>query len=140
MFIEIIKNQVKNINEKVSPDCSDGSGIIPDGPYKGWKVYRTNHIDDIRKETGKERDYGFTCKTFDLLINKFLAKRPLGIDSGEYTLGWKNTKGYQTVVVNISNDTKVISFITVMQLNKKSIRDYKIRGKMVNLGVIDAPK
>ena len=60
MFIEIIKNQAININEKVSPDCSDGAGIIPEGPYKGWKVYRTNHIDDIRKETGKERDHGFT--------------------------------------------------------------------------------
>ena len=129
----------KNFLEKVSPNCDTGSGVIPDGPYKGWKVYRTSHLDDIRKPSNKERDDGFSCATFEVLVKKFLQKRALGINSGKYQLTWKNSRGYQAVVVNVTNDNKTISFITVMQLNKKAARDYYAKGPSIDLGLIKEP-
>ncbi len=78
--------------ERVSPDCSTGPGIIPDGPYKGWEIVRTNHLDD-KRDTGRERDDGFDCQTFDAIISKLMQKRPLGLKSGKMQLTWKNAKG-----------------------------------------------
>ena len=81
----------ETINEKVSKDCSDGSGVIPDGPYKGWKVIRTRHLDEPRPPSEKERDDGFLCDTFENLVLAFLKKR-LNIQDGKYLLEWKNNK------------------------------------------------
>jgi hypothetical protein len=134
MFKEIFR-----LFEKVSRDCSNGPGIVPDGPYKGWELIRTSHLDEPRKN-GKERDHDWNCQSFDNLVTKFLQKRPLGINDGKYTLTWKNSDGYQSCIVSVDNSRKSITFVTIMMLNKKSTRDYtKVGSTLINLGVIQLP-
>lgn len=125
--------------EKVSPDCSTGAGVIPEGPWKDFKVVRTSHLDD-KRDTGRDRDHGFNCDTFDAIITKLMQKRPLGLKSGKMQLTWKNPKGYQAVVVNISTDAKTITFITVMQMNRKKATQYETKGApSIDLGIIKEP-
>ena len=103
-------------------------------------MIRTNHLDD-RRSNGTERDENFNCDTFDALITKLLQKRPLGLKAGKTQLTWKNQKGYQAVVLQISVDSKSITFITAMQLNKKKSTQYEMRdGVNINLGVLSTPK
>jgi hypothetical protein len=127
--------------EKVSPDCSTGSGVVPEGPWKGFKAVRTNHLDEPRPPKGEERDEGFDCNTFDEIMKSFFKKRPLGVADGDYSLFWKNSKGWQTAIINVNNDTKTIKWITVIQKNKKSMNDYRIKYKTIkiNLGNIPEP-
>lgn len=126
--------------EKVSPDCSTGAGVIPDGPYKGWKVVRTSHLDDKREPSKLDRDHGFDCDTFDTLITKLTQKRPMGLKSGKLQITWKNPKGYQACVINISNDTKSITFITVMQLSRGRANQYETKGApSIDLGIVKEP-
>jgi hypothetical protein len=131
--------------EVVTKDCSTGAGEIPDGPYKGWKVIRTRHLDEPRPPSDEERDEGFDCKTFEKIVMTFLQKRPLGIQDGSYQLVWKNDKGYQVVVVDVNNKDKKITFITVIQGNKKNPIGYmtapsmKKHQRLINLGKIDEP-
>ncbi len=128
------------LQEKVSQDCSTGSGVIPDGPYKGWKLIRTSHLDDDRK-SGMDRDENFDCDTFDAIVTKFLQKRPMGLKDGKYSLSWKNANGYQNTVVAVRNSDTSITFITVIQMNKKSARDYhhKKGQSSIDLGIIKEP-
>ena len=130
----------RELFEKVSPDCSTGNGVIPDGPYKGWHIVRTNHLDDTRK-TGKERDHGFDCDTFDAIVTKLLQKRPMNIKDGKYSLSWRNIDGYQNVVVSVNNSQKSITFITVIQMNKKKAGDYHSKSGQISidLGIIKEP-
>ena len=129
----------KELFEKVSKDCSTGPGVIPDGPYKGWKIIRTGHLDD-KRDSGRDRDHGFTCSTFDALITKLMQKRPMGLKSAKMQLTWKNSKGYQAVVVNVSNDQKQITFVTVMQLNRNKATQYETKGAPnIDLGIIKEP-
>jgi hypothetical protein len=106
--------------EKVSPNCDNGSGVAP-VTIKGWKVIRTEHLDDPRPPSGKERDEGFTCDTFEELVEQFLKKRPL-IQSGNYNITWKNSKGYQSMIVSVNAEAKEMTFITIIHGNK-SARD-----------------
>ena len=124
--------------EKVSQDCSDGRGIIPDGPYKGWKVLRTNHLDDYRGN--KQRDHNFECNDFEKIVLKFLEKRPLGIEDGEYSITWKNQDGYQNAVVSVNNKFQVITFVTIIQMNKKTPKyTLKSNTRKVYIGIVNAP-
>ena len=127
-------------SEKVSNDCSTGSGVVPNGPYKGWKLVRTSHLDD-KRDSGRERDHNFDCDTFTDLMNGLTKKRPLGINSGKWSLAWKNQKGYQTAIVQINSDKKQVTFVTVMQLNKKKALDYRPKkgDKFLDLGNINTP-
>ena len=127
--------------EKVSGDCLTGAGEIPDGPWKGYKVIRTNHLDDPRNPPDPtQRDQNFDCSTFDGIITKLMQKRPLGLKSGKMQLTWKNSRGYQAVVVNISTDNKTITFITVMQLNRKKSTQYETKGApSIDLGILKEP-
>ena len=129
-----------NLVERVSPDCSTGAGeITTAGPWKDFKVIRTSHLDDERN-TGRERDHGFDCDTFDAIITKFLQKRPLGIKDGKVQLTWKNSKGYQAAVVQVSNSKKNITFVTIMQLNRKKATQYETNGDpSIDLGIIKEP-
>ena len=128
------------LSEQVTPDCANGAGVVPDGPYKGWKLVRTSHLDD--KRGSKDRDDGFDCETFDELMGAMNKKRPLGINDGTWQLAWKNSKGYQTAIVSIDNSKKQITFITVMQLNKKKALDYhpKKGDKFLDLGKVLEPR
>lgn len=126
--------------EKVTPDCSNGPGVIPEGPWKGFKVVRTSHLDDKRKPSNKDRDDGFDCQTFDALITKLMQKRPLGLKSGKMQITWKNKDGVQAAVINISNDQKTITFITVMQLNRSNASKYETKGAPnIDLGLVKEP-
>jgi hypothetical protein len=129
------------LSEKVSPDCSTGAGIIPEGPWKGFKVVRTNHLDEPRPPKDKERDEGFDCDTFDSLIKGLIKKRPIGLPSGDFAIFWKNSKGWQTAMININKERKTITFITVIQKNKKSMNDYRVKSgtSKINLGNIPEP-
>jgi len=130
------------INEKVSADCSTGSGVVPKiGPYKDFVVVRTSHLDDERSP-GIQRDQNFDCDTFDQIAKAFFRKRPLGVADGDYSLFWKNSRGVQSAVININNKTKKLTFVTIMQLNKRSVNDYRIKQKTIkiDLGVIKEPK
>ncbi|MCD6435379.1 MAG: hypothetical protein J7L15_03245 [Clostridiales bacterium] len=130
----------KELFEKVSPDCSTGPGVIPDGPYSSWKIIRTAHLDEPRNpSSSKQRDADFTCSTFDALITKLTQKR-FNLKSGKLQLTWKNSKGYQAVVVNVSNDNKTITFVTVMQLNRNKATQYETKGAPnIDLGIIKEP-
>ena len=140
MFIEIFME----LTEKVSPNCDNGAGELPPvvGPWQGFTVIRTNHLDDIRPPSSKERDDGFDCKSFDFIIKALFRKRPLGLTAGKYQLAWKNNKGYQTGIVNIDTSKKPITWITIMQLNKKRATDYhpKPGDRLLDLGIVNEPK
>ena len=132
----------RELLEKVSKDCSTGDGIIPDGPYKGWKVWRTNHLDKPRYPTisSVERDEGFECDTFDALVSTLLKKRPLGLKDGKTQITWKNTEGIQACMLDIDNKKKTITFITVMQLNKSRSTQYETKGSpSIDLGNLNEP-
>ena len=120
----------KQFIERVSQDCSTGAGELPMfvGPWKGFTVIRTNHLDDKRPPSERDRDHGFDCGSFDSIISAFLKKRPLGLKDGKYSLTWKNKKGHQNAVVNVNNDKKTITFITIIQLNKRQPNDYHAKG------------
>jgi len=64
--------------ERVSPDCSTGAGEITTvGPWQGYKVVRTKHLDEPRNPSSEiQRDDGFDCDTFDKIITKLIQKRP----------------------------------------------------------------
>lgn len=139
MFKELFLKANKLLSEKVSPDCSTGPGVIPEGPWKGFEVIRTNHLDDVR-DSGRQRDHGFDCDTFDAIITKLMQKRPLGLNSGKMQLTWKNSKGYQAVVIQIDKEKKTITFITVMQMNRKKANQYETKGApSIDLGIIKEP-
>jgi hypothetical protein len=126
--------------EKVSNDCSTGSGVVPNvGPFKDFKIVRTNHLDD--KRGSKERDEDFDCQSFDEILKKFFQKRPLGVQDGDYSLFWKNQEGVQSMIININNKNKTLSIVTIMQLNKNNMNDYKIKQKTIkiNLGNLLEP-
>ncbi len=131
----------EELNEKVSRDCSTGGGVIPDGPYKGWSVVRTNHLDDTREPSNKERDQGFVCDTFEDIVMGFLSKRPLGIQDGKYMLEWKNRSGFQCLILNVQNEKTQLQIVTIMQLNQPKAGSYitSNRVKFVALGVINKP-
>ena len=130
----------ENLQEKVSSDCSTGAGEIPDGPWKGFQVIRTNHLDDHRGSSEKARDADFDCETFDELVNGLLKKRPMGIKDDKYLVEWKNKRGYQSYVVKVDNTRKTITFITVMMLNKKSPGMYNTSGaRYIFIGNIKEP-
>ena len=129
--------------EKVTPDCSTGSGVIPDGPWKGYKIIRTSHLDEPRNPPSPiQRDQGITCDYFDEVAKALFRKRPLGLQDGKYALFWKNSRGVQNAMVQIDTDRKTITFVTMMQLNKRSINDYRLRPGDIklDLGVIKEPK
>jgi hypothetical protein len=128
--------------EKVSSDCSSGPGIIPAGPFAGYKVLRVKHLDSKRKD-GKERDYGFDCETFEALVMGL--SRIKGIPSmkhmGEYQIVWKNRKGYQAAAIEVDHERKIVKFITVMQLNRQCQTCYHSKGRPeIYIGPIDEPK
>jgi hypothetical protein len=131
-----------SINEKVSRDCSNGPGIIPAGPFAGYKVLRVRHLDFKRKD-GKERDHGFDCETFGAIVNAL--SRVKGVPSmrhmGEYQIVWKNRRGYQAAAIEVNQDKKIVKFITIMQLNRKCQTCYHAKGRPeIYLGPIDEPK
>ena len=135
-------NFKKYLNEKVSPDCSTGAGVIPDGPWKDYEVIRTSHLDDPRNPPDpKQRDHDFICLDFDAIITKLMQKRPMGLREGKTQLTWKNSKGYQAMVINISNRQKSITVITIMQMNRKKSTQYETKGAPnIDLGIIKSPK
>jgi len=133
----------KTFLEKVSPDCQTGAGIVPNvGPFKDFKIVRTNHLD--QKRQGKERDEDFTCNSFDEIIKRFFQKRPLGVSDGDYSLFWKNEYGVQCMIININNNPQIksLTVLTIMQLNKRHMNDYRIKQKTIkiDLGRIPEPK
>jgi hypothetical protein len=128
--------------EKVSNDCQTGAGIVPNvGPFKNFKIIRTNHLDDKRGLSSKERDADFDCESFDLILKKFFQKRPLGVQDGKYSLFWENKNGVQSMIIEIDNKAKALRIVTIMQLNKNNMNDYKIKHKTIkiNLGKIEEP-
>ena len=133
----------KTFFEKVSLDCQTGAGIVPNvGPFKDFKIVRTNHLD--QKRQGKERDEDFTCNSFDEIIKRFFQKRPLGVSDGDYSLFWKNEYGVQCMIININNNPQIksLTVLTIMQLNKRHMNDYRIKQKTIkiDLGRIPEPK
>ena len=128
--------------EKVSNDCQTGAGVVPNvGPFKNFKIVRTNHLDAKRGQSSKERDEDFDCESFDLILKKFFQKRPLGVQDGDYSLFWENKNGVQSMIININNTNKSLTILTIMQLNKNNMNDYKIKQKTIkiNLGKIPKP-
>jgi len=141
-IIRTFKEYLK-LSEKVSPDCSTGAGEIPEGPWKGFKVVRTAHLDEPRPPKGNERDEGFNCDTFDKLMSTLLKKRPLGLQDGEYLIFWENKKGYQTAAIIVDNADKKVIFKTVIQGDKRKVQDYRLNksGKrIIDLGKVPEPK
>jgi hypothetical protein len=140
MFIEMFKEL---FIEKVSNDCQTGSGVIPNvGPWKGYKAVRTNHLDEPRYPNGAERDEGFDCNTFDALVKGLIKKRPLGLPEGDFAIFWKNKDGVQNAMININKERKTITFITIIQQNKKKPADYRVKSMTakIDLGSIPEPK
>jgi len=128
--------------EKVSGDCSTGAGVIPKiGPWKGFLAVRTNHLDEPRNPPDPtQRDQNFECDSFDDIVKALIKKRPLGIADGRYLVYWKNRKGVQSAVIKIDNKTKQIIFVTIMQLNKRNVNDYKSGGAIkMDLGNLKVP-
>ena len=138
-----IKSFKDFLNEKVSPDCSTGAGIIPEGPWKEYNIIRTRHLDEPRNPPGgAERDEGVTCNYFDAIAKAIFRKRPLGLRSGDYSIFWKNSKGYQTAIVAIDADKKTITFVTMIQQNKRNPNDYRIKKGTIkfDVGIVKEPK
>lgn len=121
----MLKEIIFKVHERVSKDCSTGSGSM----FKvgKWIIGRTRHLDDPRPPSEKERDAGFFCKEFVAVVKMFLKKRPMNIESGKYHLVYKNKRGYQNCVVAVDNRFNTMTFITIIQMNKRSITDYKIK-------------
>jgi len=118
----MIREAIQIIQERVSPDCQTGNGAMM--KVGKWIIGRTSHLDDPRPPSEKERDDGFYCKEFANIIQMFLKKRPMNISDGKYHLVYKNEHGYQDCLVAVNNDFKTMTFVTIMQLNKKSPNDY----------------
>ena len=116
---------IREIIERVSRDCSTGNG--PMFKVGEWVIGRTSHLDDPRPPSEKERDDGFYCKKFLKVIQMFRKKRPLGINGGKWHLIYKDENGYQDCLVSVNNEYKTMTFITIMQLNKSRIGNYKIK-------------
>lgn len=127
-------------NEEVSLDCSDGSGSIKNiGPYNQFMIVRTKHLDEPRNPNSNiERDHGFDCDTFHSLAIKFFQRRPLGVKTGMYSIFWRNDNGVQNAIINIDNDTKKVIFVTIIQLDKRHMNDYKKKEHTIriNLGLL----
>ncbi len=130
----MIREAVLKVLERVSPDCSTGNGAM----FKlgTWIIGRTSHLDDPRPPSEKERDDGFFCKEFIGIVKLFLKKRPIEIQDGKYHLIYQDANGYQNCLVSVNNEFKTMTFVTIMQLNKKTPNDYKIKNgeKMLVLG------
>jgi hypothetical protein len=122
----MIREAITKILERVSRDCSTGNG--PMMKIKGWIIGRTSHLDDPRPPSEKERDDGFYCDEFSSIIKMFLRKRPMNVADGKYHLIYKDKNGYQNCVVSVNNEYHTMTFITIMQLNKRNPDAYKIRG------------
>ena len=128
--------------EKVSPDCSTGSGVIPEGPWNGYKIIRTSHLDDPRNPPDPtQRDQGVTCDYFDEIAKALFRKRPLGLRSGDYAIFWTNSKGTQNAMVNIKAEKQTITFVTMIQQNKP-MNKYRVKSGTVrlDLGRVLEPK
>ena len=121
----MIREAILAIRERVTKDCSTGNG--PMFKVGGWVVGRTSHLDDPRPPSEKERDDGFYCKKFIKVIQMFRKKRPLAINDGKWHLIYKDENGYQDCLVSVNNEYKTMTFVTIMQLNKRSINDYKVK-------------
>ena len=119
-----MSNEIYNVlNEIVTRDCTTGPGEAT--TYGEWSIFRTKHLDQSRGESGIERDYGFTCIKFKLIIALLVKKRPFEIVDGHYNLMYKQHKKYQEVVINVESNIKKITFITIMTLNKNKMSDYR---------------
>jgi len=121
----MIRELILSIQERVYRDCSTGSG--PMMKVGGWIIGRTSHLDDPRPPSEKQRDDGFYCNEFAKVIKMFLKKRPIGISSGKWHLIYKNENGYQNCVVAVNEEFHTMTFVTIMQLNKRSHNDYRIK-------------
>ena len=128
--------------EKVSNDCSTGSGVIPGiGPWAGYKAIRTNHLDDPRNPPDPtQRDDGFDCNAFDAILKGLIRKRPLGLPSGDFAIFWTNAKGTQNAMININKDRKTITFVTMIQ-QSKPMNKYRVKAgtSKLDLGRINEP-
>lgn len=122
----MLREVIFQVHERVSQDCSTGSGAMM--KIGKWIVGRTSHLDDKRPPSEKERDDGFFCKEFIKVVQMFMKKRPMDIADGKYHLVYKNEHGYQNCVVAVNGDFNTITFVTIIQLNKRSITDYKVKG------------
>lgn len=120
----MIREAILLVQEKVSPDCATGNGAM----FKvgKWIVGRTVHLDDKRPPSEKERDDGFFCQKFIKVVQMFMKARPVGITEGKYHLVYKDENGYQNCVVSVNEEFSTMTFITIMQLNKRNINDYKV--------------
>jgi len=128
--------------EKVSGDCSTGSGVVPEGPWQGYKIIRTSHLDDPRNPPSEiQRDQGVDCKFFDEIAKALFRKRPLGLKSGQYAIFWTNSRGTQNAMVDIKAEKKTITFVTMIQQNKP-MNKYRVRSGTVklDLGIVKEPK
>ena len=132
----------KSFLEKVSKDCSTGAGVVPDGPWNGYKIIRTNHLDDPRNPSSNvQRDQGVTCDFFDEIAKALFRKRPLGLRDGTYAIFWKNSNGVQNAMVDIDTNRKTITFVTMI-MQSKPMNKYRIKkGTMkLDLGIVKEPK
>ena len=114
-------NQV--LTERVTRDCTTGAGLAD--THNGWKIIRTNHLDEPRAGSTEERDYGFTCIKFKLIVALLLKQRPISMADGHYNLMYKQHSKFQEVVVNVESNIKKITFVTIMSLNKNKMSDYR---------------
>jgi len=132
----MIREALFRLSEKVSPDCSTGNGAM----FKvgDWVIGRTNHLDDPRPPSEKERDDGFFCKEFIKIIQMFMKVRPYEIQEGKYNLVFKNKLGFQNCVISVNSEFKTMTFITIMQLNKKNMSDYTVKNgdKKIYIGEV----
>jgi len=132
----------KELFDSVSKDCSTGAGIVPGGPWNGYKIIRTNHLDEPRKEAGVQRDHGVTCDFFDEIAKALFRKRPLGLRDGDYAIFWRNSSGVQNAMIDINTKRKTITFVTMIQHSKSNATKYKLRSgsSKLNLGIVKEPK
>jgi hypothetical protein len=73
-------------------------------------------------------------------MKAFFRKRPLGVSDGDYSIFWRNSKGVQSAVINVNNKTKKITWVTIMQLNKKSPGDYRVKKNTIKLNLGNVPE
>ena len=130
------------LTEKVSGDCSTGSGVVPNGPWNGYKIIRTSHLDEPRNPPSPiQRDQGVTCDYFDEIAKALFRKRPLGLRSGAYAIFWTNSKGTQNAMVQINTEKLSITFVTMIQQSKPKNK-YRVKQGTVklDLGRVLEPK